>query len=94
MGKGQCLTGLHVGWIKSPLGLVAGGPGRAQALLGQLPMSSPSHDHRAQILWWRWGEAGGSDSIFLWEERAGGHWAFNQDVPNSNRLLMFTSQTS
>lgn len=34
---------------------MAGGPARTQALLGQLPMNSPSHGHRLRS----WGGGGG-----------------------------------
>lgn len=39
MGKGQRLPELHVGWIKSPPGWVAGGPQEDSATPGQLPVS-------------------------------------------------------
>lgn len=49
MGKGQRLPGLHVGWIKPPPGLVAGGLRVAQPLLA-LPLSKPPPcDHRAHV---------------------------------------------
>lgn len=36
----------------------------------------------------------GLDSIFLWDKKADGLSAWNQDVPNLNRLLVSTLQTS
>ena len=96
MGKGQCLPGLHVGWIKSPLDLVAGGPVRTQPFLGQLPMKSPSRDHRAQIRGGGWAVVGVGrvDSIFLWEDRACGHSACHHSIHDLTRLIMPMLQTS
>lgn len=42
MGKGQHLPGLHVGWIKSPPGLVAGGLRVGSATAGPASIEATS----------------------------------------------------
>lgn len=76
MGRGQCLPGLHVGWIKSP-------PGWWRAASGGLSpfWARPCCSHLPGVLELTCRRI---DLVFLWEEKARGLFTWNRGVPASN----------